>query len=315
MAKNTGISWADHSWNPFRAKDKETGKKGWFCVPKSSGCSFCYAGLMNKRFGTGHDYKKSNVKHIDFYIDESKLNEPKKWKPSVVFINSMTDMFLEHYTDEQRIQVLHAMAATPKHIYLSLTKHPDRMIEFMKKNGESWPECAWIGVSVESKKHLDRIDILRQSADYVGLKRNNITTEPIFKPKLFISFEPLLQDLGKINLNGISWAIVGGESGVHLLDESICQKRGLAEYEQYPIPKWIPREDRIDWVTSIKEQADKAGVCFFFKQWGGTKPNSAGALLNGETHFNIPMLPAGRNANGKELNADQPDSQIDLFSS
>ena len=184
MTTQTAIEWTEQTWNPV------TG-----CTKISPGCKHCYAETMAKRLhamgvrGYEEDFKLTLV--------PARLEEPlKRKKPTTYFVNSMSDLFHEQVPDTYIQQVFDVIRQTPQHTYQILTKRADRLPDFFS-NCDA-PENAWIGVSVENRKHgLPRIDALRKIRAKIR----------------FLSVEPLLEDLGKINLRGIHWVIVGGESG------------------------------------------------------------------------------------------------------
>ena len=216
MTTQTAIEWTEQTWNPV------TG-----CTKISPGCKHCYAETMAKRLhamgvlGYEEDFKLTLV--------PARLEEPlKRKKPTTYFVNSMSDLFHEQVPDTYIQQVFDVIRQTPQHTYQILTKRADRLPDFFS-NCDA-PENAWIGVSVENRKHgLPRIDALRKIRAKIR----------------FLSVEPLLEDLGKINLRGIHWVIVGGESG----------------------PKARPMKQ--EWVINIQRQCERQNVAFFFKQWGG----------------------------------------------
>jgi protein gp37 len=215
MSSQSKIEWTEQTWNPT------TG-----CTKVSPGCKHCYAEVMAKRLramkATGYDngFKLS--------ILEERLKQPlKRKKPTTYFVNSMSDLFHEDIPDSFLDKVFDTITKTPQHTYQILTKRAERLpLYFSKKNV---PDNAWLGVSVEDQKYgVPRIDFLREVKAKVR----------------FLSIEPLLENLGKINLDKIQWIIVGGESGPNA------------------------RKMEPHWVENIKRQADIANVPFFFKQWG-----------------------------------------------
>ena len=181
-----------------------------------------------------------------------KLNEPFQWRsPKLVFVNSMSDLFQAGVPDEYAEAVSRVMAAANWHTYQVLTKRSERLLELLsgRLRFAAEQENIWWGVSVEDRKHgLPRVDHLRQAPAKVR----------------FLSIEPLLEDLGDIDLSGITWVIVGGESG--------------------PGARPMERE----WVVSIRRQCRKQGVPFFFKQWGGVRKAKNGRLLDGRTYDEYP---------------------------
>lgn len=226
---NTGIEWTDRTWNPTTGCDKV-----------SPGCTHCYAEALTKRFHTNFP----NGFALTVY--EDRLAQPKRWrKPSRIFVNSMSDLFHEEVPVEFLKKVFDVMHETPWHIYQILTKRHDRMLELAGKI--DWPENVWMGVSVENKDYIHRVDCLRQVPSAVR----------------FLSCEPLLGPL-QLDLTGIDWVIVGGESG----------------------PKYRPMQ--IEWAQSIRDRCQNAGVAFFFKQVGGITPKAGGRLLDGQIWDQMP---------------------------
>lgn len=211
----TKIEWTDASWNPI------TG-----CTKISSGCQHCYAEVMTRRLKAMHVDKYQNGFQVT--IHEDCLEEPVMWKkPKTVFVCSMSDLFHKDVPFEFIDKVIAVIERTPQHRYQILTKRAERMAEYFSKR--TVPVNAWLGVTVDVRTSKPRIDALR-----------NIHNVPI----RFLSCEPLLENLGKLNLDGIDWIIVGGESG--------RQARPMKE----------------EWVIDIKNQVETAGKAFFFKQWG-----------------------------------------------
>ena len=211
----TKIEWTDATWNPV------TG-----CTKTSAGCAHCYAEMMSRRLkAMGTDKYKDG---FQVTLHEDALNEPKKWrKPRTIFVCSMSDLFHKDVPFEFVDKVMRVIKETPQHRYQLLTKRAERMEEYFQTR--EVPKIVWIGVTVEVQASKSRIDNLR-----------TIKGAPI----RFLSCEPLLEDLGTLDLTGIDWIIVGGESGT--------QARPMKE----------------EWVKNIKAQCDAAGKAFFFKQWG-----------------------------------------------
>lgn len=239
MAQQTTIEWTDSTWNPVRG-----------CTKISPGCAHCYAERFAERFRgvKGNPFEQG----FDLRLVPEKLGEPiARGSPRKIFVNSMSDLFHEGVSIAFVQQVCKAMCRADWHTFQVLTKRSERMADLL--NGElRWAAPAahiWWGVSVENKKHgLPRIEDLRRAPATMR----------------FLSVEPLLEDLGKLNLTGIHWVIVGGESG----------------------PKARPMNK--EWVFSIRDQCGAADVPFFFKQWGGTRKKSAGRLLEGRTYDDLP---------------------------
>jgi protein gp37 len=235
MAESS-IEWTELTWNPTTGCDKI-----------SQGCKNCYAERMAKRLHAMGVSKYENIFKITEHTDS--LKEPYKWKKRrVVFVNSMSDLFHESVSDEFILKVFNVMKDT-EHIYQILTKRVERLLDFDKRvlKGK-WPHNVWMGVSVEDLRVVDRIDYLRKTKARVK----------------FLSCEPLIGPLPKMNLKKIDWVIVGGESG----------------------PK--SRIMEADWAIDIMEQCEKADVRFFFKQWGGTNKKKTGREINGKTYDDMP---------------------------
>jgi protein gp37 len=242
MATQSKIEWTDRTWNPTVG-----------CTKISPGCKNCYAlGMAERLKAMGIDAYRSGFK---LRILEERLSEPlERRKPTIYFVNSMSDLFHEKIPDEYLDRVFDVIARTPQHQYQILTKRAERMARYFA--GRSAPSNAWLGVSVENRKHgVPRIDFLRQVPASIR----------------FLSCEPLLEDLGDIDLTDIHWVIVGGESG----------------------PKARPMG--VDWPSRIREQCEAQGAAFFFKQWGGwgadgKKRSKAanGRLLEGRTWDAMP---------------------------
>ncbi|MFH1049327.1 MAG: phage Gp37/Gp68 family protein [bacterium] len=228
------IEWTEMTWNPATGCDKV-----------SSGCKFCYAEVMARRLQAMGVDKYRNA--FDLTLHEDSLRDPYSWKkPRIVFVNSMSDLFHEKIPLSFIKKVFKVMNDT-EHVYQILTKRADRLLELSKKL--EWGHNIWMGVTVEDYKVVDRIDKLRKTGARVK----------------FLSCEPLLSSLPKLNLKKIDWVIVGGESGRK------------------------PRPMNADWVIDIKEQCEKAEVKFFFKQWGGTNKKKNGRMLEGRTYDDMPL--------------------------
>lgn len=209
------IEWTDASWNPI------TG-----CTKISSGCQHCYAEAMTRRLCAMGVEKYKNGFNVSLH--QECLDEPFGWKkPKTIFVCSMSDLFHKEVPYDFIDKVLDVIRRTPQHRYQILTKRAERMEDYF--GTREVPSNAWLGVTVDVKTSKSRIDALR-----------NIDGVPI----RFLSCEPLLEDLGSLNLEGIDWVIVGGESG--------HQARPMKE----------------EWVINIKNQVEDSGTAFFFKQWG-----------------------------------------------
>src|SRR5215469_12579783 len=241
MSDNSKIEWTDATWNPVRG-----------CSKVSPGCAHCYAETFAERFRgvSGHPFEFG----FDLRVVPEKLGEPIRWsKPKKIFVNSMSDLFHEEVPDEYIEKICRVMLAANWHIYQILTKRADRMADLLrgKLRNAAVAQHIWWGVSVEDKKHgLPRIEKLRGA-----------------KPRIaFLSVEPLLEDLGKMDLHGIHWVIVGGESG----------------------PRARPMRE--EWVRNVYLQCRVHHVPFFFKQWGGVRKSQTGRSLDGRTYDEFPIV-------------------------
>ncbi len=231
------IQWTDATWNPT------TG-----CSKVSPGCKNCYAERLSARLK-----EMGNPKYrrgFRFTVHPKALEIPLMWKsPRKIFVNSMSDLFHESMPADYLDRCFDVMRKADWHVYQILTKRPERMAAFFEKRVEV-PDHVWIGTSVELAMYKSRIDTLRRIPARVR----------------FVSFEPLLGELGRLDLNGIAWAIVGGESGTN------------------------HRPIRAEWVHEIHAQCAKQGVAFFFKQWGGLTPKAGGRKLDGREWNEYPRV-------------------------
>jgi protein gp37 len=220
----TSIQWATDSWNPIAAYDRETGKRGWFCTKVSEGCQNCYAEQFNRFRGNGHLYRVGNLDRVRFELAPT-LDAPLHWrKPRRVFVNSMTDLFLEQHADEQIDAVFSVMAKARAHQFLVLTKRPARMLEYSSARLLGLPlPNVWLGVSVEHQRAADeRIPDLLATPAAVRF----LSCEPLLGPVDLKRFAPFIAHFGAAAIEckhghdacpicdrGIDWVIVGGESG------------------------------------------------------------------------------------------------------
>lgn len=239
MSFQSSIEWTDATWNPVRG-----------CTKISPGCKHCYAETFAERFRgvKGHPFEQG----FDLRLVPEKLAEPLRWrKPKMIFVNSMSDLFHDQVPDAYIEAVARIMVAAKWHTYQVLTKRSDRLRKLLSSRlrfAANQPHIWW-GVSVEDKKYgLPRVKDLSNSPAAVR----------------FLSVEPLLEDLGPIDLDGIDWMIVGGESG----------------------PGARPMEK--EWVLSLLQQCRRQRVKFFFKQWGGVRKATTGRRLNGRTYDELP---------------------------
>ena len=239
MSDRSTIEWTDATWNPVRG-----------CTKITSGCAHCYAETFAERFRSvpGHPYEQG----FDLRLVPEKLTQPVQWRrPRMIFVNSMSDLFHEGVPEEYIVEVVRVMQQANWHTYQVLTKRSERMRDLLatKLRFAAEEPHIWWGVSVENRAQgLPRVDHLRAAPAAVR----------------FLSVEPLLESLGSIDLTGIHWIILGGESG----------------------PGARPLEK--SWVLEIRDQCEAAGIPFFFKQWGGTRKSKAGRELDGRTYNGIP---------------------------
>lgn len=245
MAQPSQIEWTDATWNPV------TG-----CTKVGPGCDNCYAERFAERWRgiPGHSYEQG----FDLRLWPSRLGQPAAWKkPRMIFVNSMSDLFHKDVDRSHIDRVFDAMEDANWHVFQVLTKRSSLMRDYVRRRygNNPVPNHIWLGVSVEDAQRANRIDHLKQ----------------VNSEARFISFEPLLGPIGEIDLSGIAWAIVGGESGpgARIMDAS--------------------------WATQIRDHCDRDDVAFFFKQWGGPRPKSGGRLLDGEEWNGFPwqIVPKG----------------------
>ena len=255
VSTNTGIEWTDRTWNPTTGCDKV-----------SPGCANCYAEAITQRFT--HNFPQG----FDLTLHSERIKEPKRWrKPSRVFVNSMSDLFHKDVSISFIKEVFEVIRETPWHIYQILTKRHERLLQIA--NQLEWHDNIWLGVSVESQNYVNRVDYLRQISAQVK----------------FLSCEPLLGDL-QLNLDGIDWVIVGGESG----------------------NKYRPIQQ--EWVENIHQQCIDEDVAFFFKQWGGRTPKSRGRLLNSKIWDEMPRQWSEHQNKWEKTNISRYQKSIKQFS-
>jgi protein gp37 len=236
MSTNSPIEWTDATWNPVTGCDKI-----------SPGCKHCYAERMAKRLKAARNPNYKNG--FELTLQHQMLTRPLEWKsPKQIFVNSMSDLFHDDVPVDYIQRVFSVMNEANWHQYQVLTKRAERLETLSSQL--KWAPHIWMGVSVESEKYLPRVDCLRRTRAHVK----------------FLSLEPLLGPLKKMNLRGIDWAIVGGESG----------------------PGARPMD--AEWVTDIRDQCLRANVAFFFKQWGGVFKKRNGRELEGRTWDQKPEL-------------------------
>ncbi len=234
MANGSSIEWTESTWNPV------TG-----CTKISPGCKHCYAERMAKRLQAMGQRNYANG--FELTLQEQMLELPLRWKkPQRIFVNSMSDLFHDEVPLDYIQRVFDVMRRAHWHQFQILTKRAERLLTLDQYI--EWPVNVWMGVSVESKAYLSRVDSLR--ATNAAIK--------------FLSVEPLLEDLGTFNLTGLDWVILGGESGpgARPMDES--------------------------WATNLRELCLRSHVPFFFKQWGGVRKKKAGRTLEGQIWNEMP---------------------------
>ena len=251
MADKSKIEWTDATWNPV------TG-----CTKITSGCDNCYAERLAERWRgvPGHPYEQG----FDIRLWPSRLDQPARWRKSrMVFVNSMSDLFHKDIEPQFVDHVFDTMEAVDRHVYQILTKRSSLMKSYLQRRyaGGLAPGHIWCGVSVEDQSATARIRHLQSAPATVR----------------FLSIEPLLGPIGTINLDGISWVIVGGESGPRA------------------------RSMRREWVCDVRDQCVRAAVPFFFKQWGGPTPKAGGRELEGVQHNAMPIHAVGINANALQV--------------
>ena len=240
MARNSAIEWTNSTWNPV------TG-----CTKVSAGCDHCYAERFAERFRgvKGHPYEGG----FDLTLRPQRLNQPEHWRrPQLIFVNSMSDLFHKSVPIEYINRVFDTMESANWHIYQLLTKRSSPMRNFVNQrySHRPVPSHIWLGVSIENAPMLLRLEHLKQTNASVR----------------FVSFEPLLGQLGAVDLNGIHWVIAGGESG----------------------PGARPVD--VEWLRELRDQCQTTGVSFFFKQWGGSTPKAGGNILDGRQWLEYPDI-------------------------
>ena len=238
MAGKSAIEWTDATWNPV------TG-----CTKITRGCDNCYAARFAERWrGTrGHPYEQG----FDLRLWPSRLSQPSRWRNGrMIFVNSMSDLFHQRIPRDFIDRVFDEMEGTDHHVFQVLTKRSSLMRDYLRRR---YPDCLvprhiWCGVSVEDNQGAARVRHLQAAP--AGIR--------------FLSIEPMLGPIDQLNLDGISWVIVGGESGPNA------------------------RPARLEWIQSVRDQCAAANVPFFFKQWGGRTPKAGGRELEGKVHDAMP---------------------------
>ena len=235
MSVSSKIEWTEATWNPI------TG-----CTKCSSGCMHCYAATLAKRLKAMGNVPYKNG--FDVTIHRDLFSRPLEWKKSkMIFVNSMSDIFHEKISDDDILQLFKVMNKADWHTFQVLTKRPDRLIDLNPRI--TWTSNIWMGVTVENTRALERVEKLKQCGARVK----------------FVSAEPLLESINQIDLKGIDWIIVGGESGAG------CR----------PLEK--------EWVIELRDIAKRNSTPFFFKQWGGFHHSQAGCELDGVEYKEYPL--------------------------
>ena len=245
MGDRSSIEWTEATWNPTTGCDRT-----------SSGCDHCYALTLAARLKAMGQPKyqrdgdlRTSGPGFGVTLHSDTLNLPRSWSaPRTVFVNSMSDLFHSGVPDAYVKEVFEVMEDTPRHTYQVLTKRSKRLAQLA--DSLCWPENIWMGVSIESKQYTFRAEHLREVDSSVR----------------FLSLEPLLGPISNLDLTGIHWVIVGGESG-----------RGARSVDPA-------------WVLDLRDQCVEANVPFFFKQWGGRTPKAGGRELEGRTWDEMPRL-------------------------
>ncbi|TPN39348.1 phage Gp37/Gp68 family protein [Mesorhizobium sp. B2-3-3] len=244
MAGTTAIEWTDATWNPV------TG-----CTKISAGCDNCYAERFSERFRGVPEHPFEHG--FDLMLRPERLVAPLSWKaPKMIFVNSMSDLFHKGVPYAFVDRVFDTMEKADWHTFQILTKRSSRMRDYVNKRytGSVAPLHIWLGTSVEDGSRKSRIKHMQGMTASIK----------------FLSVEPLIGPMGSMDLEGIDWVIVGGESG----------------------PKARPMHP--DWVREVRDQCNDAGVAFFFKQWGGIRPKSGGRTLDGEEWSQLPSANQSR---------------------
>lgn len=260
MSSKTSIEWATRSWNPT------TG-----CKRVSAGCDNCYAFQLHdqryiawKRGRMPTAAQQYHLPYSRLQLLPDRLDDPDSWhSPELIFVDSMADLMWEQVPDTYVDRVFDTMENVDRHIYLLLTKRPERLRHYIaaRYNSSPVPEHIWLGTSIEDKRVLERADQLRQTGARVR----------------FLSCEPLLGSLQDLDLTGIHWVIAGGESG----------------------PRRRPVESA--WLRELRDKCTDAGVAFFFKQWGGLRPKDGGRRLDGREWSEYPKVTFKPSANARRL--------------
>ena len=236
MSEMSKIEWTESTWNPV------TG-----CTKLSAGCEHCYAATMAKRLKA-----MGNIRYVNGFnvtIHKDLFSRPLEWKkPKMIFVNSMSDLFHEQIPEEVILELFDTMNKASWHTFQVLTKRAERLVDLAPKI--KWTPNIWMGVSIEDRRTIPRCEALKQTGAEIK----------------FVSAEPLLESIKDIDLNGIDWLIVGGESGAG------CR----------PIKR--------EWIVELRDKAQAENTAFFFKQWGGFHHGQAGCELDGHQYKEYPVI-------------------------
>ena len=251
MSDNSAIEWTNATWNPV------TG-----CTKISPGCDNCYAERFAERFRgvPGHPYETG----FDLTLRPERLEQPLRWRRSrMIFVNSMSDLFHKHIPFSYVDSVFETMERADHHVFQVLTKRSSRLRSYVNSRyvGGQAPPHIWLGVSIEDGSRLSRLRHLQETQAFIR----------------FLSIEPLIGPVGRLDLDGIHWVIVGGESG----------------------PRARPIE--VEWVRDIQQLCLERDIAFFFKQWGGLTPKAKGRLLDDKEWNGFPGLPLTQNPEPKTV--------------
>jgi protein gp37 len=252
MGATSEIEWTQATWNPV------TG-----CTKISPGCKFCYAERLARRLKLMGNPRYTNGFAVTLHPDQ--LGLPLRWRePRRIFVNSMSDLFHDRVPLEYVDRVFDVMTRANQHVYQILTKRADRLVYWQRQRdgGRAIPPHVWIGVSVESMRYASRVDRLRAVDAAVR----------------FVSAEPLLGSLNGLDLSGVSWLITGGESAG-------SKPRALVQRDAAGLR---PKDHALVWLRDLRDACGRAGVAFFFKQWGGPTPKAGGRELDGRTWSEYP---------------------------
>jgi len=294
MGANTKIEWTNSTWSPIRARNLKTGNLGWHCERVSEGCKNCYSSSMNRRLGTGLDFKPGHRADVEIFLDEKMLLAPLRWKkPRRIFVNSMTDTFAEFVKDEWIDRMFAVMALAPQHTFQVLTKRPGRMQTYccdpqsqriwrlacnmgqpgralsatLAKFGSPWPlPNVWLGISAEDQATADeRIPLLLQTPAAVRF----VSLEPLLGPIDLVQCKAVtIETPGMEPAGCIDWAIVGSESGRSA------------------------RPCDLSWVRSLRDQCESAEVPFFWKQHVENGRKISSPEMDGRKWLEFPRITA-----------------------